>query len=238
LAASGTRRKKTSIRKKDKLANVKVGDIITVDEILGNEEEAPGQVQWLRGKKSPFEMDVLDCRGFALHHMSTSGDAAIAESFVRNMQSNGTEFVGTLPKNPVRMDVSIAFPLDQVKLKDGPVFIASQMEEKWNIYFYDQILYFVRSWTGILVHAAKCEINNGTLKVSSVMTNRESIDERDRTFPFREVFFLIVSHVLGKVFPHPIPAFIEAEEEKIALFSFSQYGRMGLFATEPGYPEA
>jgi hypothetical protein len=120
--------------------------------------------------------------------------------------------------------------LGQIRLKDGPQFVARQMEEKWNIYLFDGILYFVRSWTGLLIHAAQCVVTDEALKVTSIATSKESIDERDRTFAIREIFFLIVSHVLGCVYPHPVPAFIEADEEQIAVFSFSQYGRMGLFA--------
>jgi hypothetical protein len=55
LADKGRRREKPSARKKNKLSNVKVGDIITVDELLGNEVEGPSQLRWLRGKESPFE---------------------------------------------------------------------------------------------------------------------------------------------------------------------------------------
>ena len=73
---------------------MKEGDIITAEELLGNQEEGPSQLQWLRGKESPFGMDVLDCRAFALHQMSTTADATIAESFVHNTASDGTVFIG------------------------------------------------------------------------------------------------------------------------------------------------
>lgn len=233
MSKQSTRQKRSSARRKDELANLKIGDIITVEELLGNQEEGPSQLQWLRGKESPFGMDVLDCRAFALHQMSTTADATIAESFVHSTASDGTVFIGTLPKDPVRIVIPFTFPLGPVELNDGPVFVSRQMEEKWNVYFFDRVLYFVRSWTGILVHAVKCEIKDGTLEVSSIVTSQESIDERDRTFSIREVFFLIVSHVLGRVYPHPVLSFIEAEEDRIALFSFSQYGKMGLFASVP-----
>jgi hypothetical protein len=216
-----------------KLSDLQPGDIITAGELLGTSEEGPAQLRWIRGEDSPFGIDVLDCRAFALHHMSTTASDSIAESFLHNTQSDGTVFVNTLPKNPVRFDIPLAFRLGQVQLNEGAVFVASQMEEKWNIYYFAPILYFVRSWTGMLVHAACCEIKDGTLLVSSIVTNEEFIDIRDRSFPIREVFFLVVSHVLGDVYPHPIPAFIEAKEDLIAQFSFSQYGNMGLFASIP-----
>jgi hypothetical protein len=213
------------------MAKMKVGDIVTTEDLLGGKQTGiPSKLRWLRGKKSPFGMDVLDCRSVALTTMSTSADPAIAESFLRNAKSDGTALIGTLPENPARLDYPLTFQLGEVHLDDGPLFIASQMEEKWNVYLFKGILYFVRSWTGILTYAARCEVTGGTLTVNSIVANEKSIDERDPSFPIRELFFLVVSHVLGHVYPHPVLASVERDEDSIAMFSFSQYGKMGLFA--------
>jgi hypothetical protein len=213
------------------MAKMKVGDIVTTEDLLGGKQTGiPGKLRWLRGKKSPFGMDVLDCRSVVLTYMSTAADPAIAESFLRNTTSDGTAFIGTLPENPARLDYPLTFQLGEVTLKDGPLFVSSHMEEKWNIYLFEGILYFVRSWTGILTYAARCEVSGGTLTVNSVMANEKSVEEHDPSFPIREVFFLVVSHILGHVYPHPVPASVERNDDTIAMFSFSQYGRKGLFA--------
>jgi hypothetical protein len=44
--------------------------------------------------------------------------------------------------------------------------------------------------------------------------------------------FLIVSHVFGREIPHPLPsAYFERSPEDLALFSFSEFGRRGLYGT-------
>ena len=226
------------MKKKNFGGTLKVGDVVTGYDLLGSQENEPGELAWLRGSESPFGMDVLDCRSFALHHVSTTASPAIAESFSRNSKSDGTEFIGKLPQNAVEAKFEYTFPFQKGLLNRGPAFVSTQMEDKWNVYFFDGILYFARSWTGALNHIARCEINGSSLVTKSVMTNKEFIDERDFTFPLREVFFLIVSHVLGTVYPHPVPAFIEMDDEKIALYSFSQYGRRGLFASRADVPRS
>ncbi len=202
-------------------------------------DNVSGDSLWLRGDDSPFGMDVLDCRPMAQSYVLSTADERIADSFAQNTRSNGSEYIGKFPENPVRFDHEFSFTLKDVRIKDGPLFVASCMEEKWNIYYYNHVMYFVRSWTGNLIYAALCNIKDDTLFLSSVVMNEESIDPGDRFFPLREVFFLIVSHVLGNIYPHPVPARIGLDEGKILLFSFSQYGRMGLFASVlPPGPES
>jgi hypothetical protein len=73
-------------------------------------------------------------QAFAFRQMTTTADATTAESFLRNTQSDGTVFIGRLPQHSVQIDISSTIPLGQVQLKDDPVFAATQMEEKWNVY--------------------------------------------------------------------------------------------------------
>ena len=47
----------------------------------------------------------------------------------------------------------------------------------------------------------------------------------------RVVDFLIKSHLYGAVVPHPIPADMPNDVEKLAMYSFAQYGRRGLYAS-------
>ncbi len=218
--------------KKSTLDQLKPGDIISGDDLLGNKHDSmPDELRWLRGKESPFGVDVLDCRAFALNHVSTTANPDVAESFTRNQESDGRSFIGAIPENPLQIDYELTFPLGKIRLSEGPLFVARQMEEKWNVYYFDNILYFVRSWTGVLVHTAGCDIEQGTLRTTSITTNAAHVDERDTAFFIREIRFLIISHVLGMICPHPVPAFIEKDDETIAAYSFSEFGRMGLFAS-------
>ncbi len=142
-----------------------------------------------------------------------------------------------MPDRPIWQDISWEFPLLGVVLKDGPLFLAQQMEDKWDIFRHGEFIYFARSWTGNLVHVARSAERPGLLLINSVATGSEHIDERDQTFFIREVFFLVVSHILGTIYPHPIPLYRGDADESILQFSFSEFGRRGLYATLAGAPE-
>ena len=56
--------------------------------------------------------------------------------------------------------------------RDGPLFVARQMEDKWDIYLYDGHLYFARSWTGELVFRAVIEFAAPQAVLTTVEANR------------------------------------------------------------------
>ena len=59
--------------KKSKFDQLKPGDIITGDDLFGDKpDDVPTELRWLRGKESPFGVDVLDCRAFALNQVDSS----------------------------------------------------------------------------------------------------------------------------------------------------------------------
>ena len=217
--------------------DLKPGDVIGVADMLGiddREADALPPVGWLRGDASPFQLDVFDCRRVALTSVSTTGDTAIAETFSRLRRSDGTEYIGTTPEDPVYFELDLEVPLHGEELRDGPLFKAEQMEDKWDIYRYGDIYYFVRSWTGALIHLAHGHVREGVLSIDGIITASQMIDERDRTFFAREVFFLIVNHALGFEFPHPVPSYRAGDEDSIVQFSFSEFGRKGWYAAVVG----
>jgi hypothetical protein len=168
--------------------------------------------------------------------MTTTEDPEIAETFLRNRSAVGKEYVDEKPEHPIEVDVTYRFELGKTVIANGPLFMAGQMEEKWDIFHYDGVLYFVRSWTGTLAHVAQCRVVDGMLEVSSIVTDASTLDERDVMFFVREVFFLIVSHVLGVVYPHPLMTCLPMDDDSILKFSFSRYGKRGLFASKQGPP--
>ena len=213
------------------------GDIITGADMLGIDDrvaDALPPVGWLRGDASPFPMDVFDCRAAALTHVSMTGDPVIAESFSRLRQSDGTEYIGTTPEDPAYFEIALQIPLHGEELRDGPLFKAEQMEDKWDIYRYGDIYYFVRSWTGTLIHLAHGHVREGVLHIDGIITASQMIDQRDRTFFAREVFFLLFNHVLGIEYPHPMPSYRAGDEDSIVQFSFAEFGRRGWYATVVG----
>ena len=222
--------------------DLKPGDIISSDDILGIDKgvaEALPPVGWLRGAASPFGMDVFDCRAVALTNVSMSGDPAIAESFLRLRRSDGTEYIGTTPEDPAYFELALEVPLHGAELRDGPLFKAEQMEDKWDIYRYGDIYYFERSWTGTLIHLAHGHVREGVLHIDGIITASHMVDERERTFFACEVFFLLFNHALGFEYPHPVPSYRAGDEDSIVRFSFAEFGRRGLYAAMiSGAPES
>jgi hypothetical protein len=222
-----------SAKASDFTDNLHVGDIITGEDILGIDDRAGDTlppVGWLRGAASPFPMDVFDCRAVAMTSVSTTGDPAIVESFTRLRRSDGTEHIGTSPEDPAYVELDLRIPLHGKELREGPLFKAEQMEDKWDIFLYGNMYYFVRSWTGRLMHVAHGHIRDGVLCIDGIITASRLVDERDRTFFAREAFFLLFNHVLGFEYPHPVPSYHAGDEHSIVQFSFAEFGRRGWYA--------
>lgn len=213
------------------------GDIITATDMLGIDStvvDALPPVGWVRGDASPFGMDIFDCRAQTMTMVSMAADPSVAESFARLRGSDGSEYIGTSPEDPAFFEIELLVPLQGQVLRDGPLFKAEQMEDKWDIYRYGNMYYFVRSWTGTLVHVAHGRVREGVLCIDGIVTASQMIDERDRAFFACEVYFLLVNHVLGFAYPHPVPTYRADDEETIVRFSFSEFGRRGWYATVAG----
>lgn len=52
-------------------------------------------------------------------------------------------------------------------------FVAQTMEDRWNIFFKDPWLNFVRSWTGFCIYKVRIEKNGAEYKVTKVLINRD-----------------------------------------------------------------
>ena len=105
-----------------------------------------------------------------------------------------------------------------------------EMEDKWDIYFHEDHLYFARSWTGNLIYRADCKVVGHYLIVSSILAMDEFTFKDDR-YAVRAVDFLIKSHLLRMEVPHPLPAIGTDDVRQIVMFSFSEFGRWASFAT-------
>lgn len=211
------------------LDKMKVGDVIT----LGNEKEAEVKYDsvWIEATENPFKIRIFDCREYALKMISTTQNSDVARQFIESRNSDGTEFIGKFPENGVKIEVNLNFDTEGKQLADGPVFKATTMEEKWDIYKYANFLFFVRSWTGELVYFTNYIPTQKGFKVDVIVVNDTKIDEEDPHFELKVVEFLIHSYVLGYPVPHPIPKVLEDHENIILNYSFSMFGNRGLYAS-------
>ena len=216
----------TTMSKSD-LEKMKVGDIIT----LGNQEKTEYESKWIKANDNPFNMEIFDCREYAINMVSTTLNLEVANKFLELRKNDGKEYIGHFPENGVKCEVDLNYDNGGKQLPEGIVFKAKQMEEKWDIYKYANFLYFVRSWTGELVYFSNYVPSQKGFKVDLIVLDDSKIEEEDPFFEFRVVEFLIHSHIIGLSVPHPIPKSLENNPESILGYSFSMFGNRGYFAS-------
>lgn len=205
----------------------------TPDEDTSHEQSADTRVlpRWLArdDPANPFNVEGFDCAVFVNSLMATTFDTKIAESFLSLRHTIGAEHTGKLPEQAVEVPCNLRYEY-QGEVADGILFKASEMEEKWDIYLYDNRLYFSRSWTGTLSFVAEMS-TTGTEIVINRIWAAGAAEETDNPMAVQQVDFLIKSHLFRRAVPHPLPQNIPGEPEAVGLYSFSQYGRGCCFAT-------
>jgi hypothetical protein len=187
------------------------------------------KLAWLDKTSNPFGVRCLDCRIFSRSMLSTTKDPNVAAQFSALRKSTGTQYIGTLPPNVVTVRCDLSYPHNG-QSKDGPLFTAEVMEDKWDIFLYDGYLCFVRSWTGDLVFRAKISFTMSQANITVIDANAQ-VASQNSAYIVQQVDFLIKSHLYKREVPHPLPADLPNEIQPIALYSFSQYGRWASFAT-------
>ncbi len=116
--------------------------------------------------------------------------------------------------------------------------MAQLMEDLWNVFLFDDHLYFTRSWTGLIRYRAKLLFRAGALFVTEVETsqtrphNDPYCNLGDEELPVRQVDFLIKALLYRLQAPAPLPRGLSEEKPgAIALFSLTEYGRWGSYPT-------
>lgn len=186
-------------------------------------------VRWVSASDNPFGVDLLDCRSFSQSMVAVTQDPKVAESYATLRGSSGAQYRGRAPEDSTTCDCDLRYP-HKGDTRDGPIFKAEDMEDKWDIYLYDGHLYFARSWTGELEYRANIVFRDNGATVIAVEARRGLV-ESDPSYPIAAVDYLIRSHLYRQPVPHPLPKSSGQDPRQLALFSFSQYGRHGLFGT-------
>ena len=188
-----------------------------------NEVLAP--LGWIEATKNPFGIRLLDIRSLTFTLTSTTADMQIAMRFDALRSSDGQEHRGSTPSGFVETDCNLTYPTLGTP-HDGPLFKARAMEDKWDIYLYDGYLYFARSWTGDLQFRAKIDSVAQGSRISRIESR-----ERNKPLSVQQVDFLVKSHLLKQQVPSPLPPELPDDPQRIAIYSFSLFGRWASYAT-------
>jgi hypothetical protein len=187
------------------------------------------QLAWLEPDQNPFGLRVLDCRPFSTTMISATLDPNVAARFNQLRSSSGEEHRGRHPEDALAARCDLAYPFNG-ESRDGPLFVARQMEDKWDIYLYDGHLYFARSWTGELVFRAAIQFKEKEAVITEIEASRPEVMD-DPDLGVRMVDFLMKTHLYRKEAPHPLPRDYPDDKRAIAVYSFSQFGRWAFYGS-------
>jgi hypothetical protein len=182
--------------------------------------------RWLAPSENPWGISVLDCSYSANNSLSTTKSPEIAMRYAELRHFRGEGLAANVKQALATIPCSLTYKIDG-QPSNGPVFKSQAMEEKWDIYLDAQTLFFCRSWGGELIYRAAVRFAPASLDISCV----ELCYPADEKAAVGNVDFLIKTHCLSAIALHPLPADAGRNAEKLALFSFSAYGRMGLYGT-------
>ena len=186
------------------------------------------RLEWLAADANPFGVRVLDCQPM-VNGMPAIQEPAAAARFAELRSLDGTSLREQHPEDPILIACALQLPFAR-PASEGVVFRAEVMEDRWDLFLIEGWLYFVRSWSGQLVYRASVRFEPGRAFVRAIEAPGEAAHE-DPAFCVREVDYLIKSHALEAMVPHPLPAGLPSDPKQIALFSFSRHGRRGCLAT-------
>src|SRR4051812_1265160 len=117
---------------------------------------------------------------------------------------------------------------DAEKMMRG--LVPEAMEDKWFVYFFEDWLYFHRSWTGACIYAVRLESSSASVRVvdSWVSGDPQQYRADDLAYDRKLVAFLIDALLLGK--PAEFPRAADTPQETSAIYQYHIVGR--------SYPEA
>lgn len=210
------------------------------DESENDSEEF--DLKWLEPEESGFNIRVLDCRPFTETRVAFAAEEQNAITFLSTRDSGGEHHRGKSPENACSFSCDLSYPINALiysqitnrsfetrDLPEGKLFSAAEMEEKWDVYYFDKYFYFVRSWTDKIAYRARAVEEGLYLNITEIEYDGEKTEDED--YHLRGVDYLLKTFVIGLTVPHPVPADVENTPESIALFSFSFAGRHAKFAS-------
>ena len=180
-------------------------------------------------EKNPFNKRILDIRSLTQTMLAFTKDQSVAALFGKLRQSKGEEFIGSKPADAETLNTSLVYPHNGAKLA-GAVYKAKCMEDKWDIYGWNDVIYFTRSWTGEVVYKAFLKLTDTELAIYKIEYCLDTFNKGDVSLAVNDVHFLMMTLALGRIYPHKIPKSISVEKE-IALYSFAKFGHNCWYAT-------
>jgi len=180
-------------------------------------------------EENPYNKRILDIRSLTQTMVSTTTNKSVAEMFNRQRHSIGEELIGCEIQGCQTINAELVYNHNGTKLA-GATYKAEAMEDKWDIYGWNDVIYFTRSWTGELVYKAFINITETNLKIYKIEFSPNNYTQDDISIVVNTVHFLMMTLALKNVYPHKVPKTIIADKD-IAIYSYSLFGRNSWYAT-------
>jgi hypothetical protein len=177
------------------------------------------------GPENPFGIRVLDCRPLTWHVVATTKDKSVAERYNCLRHSDGKDLIRSPINDSVRCPVSLKFPHNGAAL-NGIVFKADSMDVKWDIYIYNSIFLFARSWTGELCYRAVAAVGPSEIHITEI-----ECSSSEAKIAAAHVYFLMGTHAMRRVLPHRLPEGTPEDPMTMATLSFNLFGKFGCYAS-------
>src|SRR5262245_19408709 len=187
------------------------------------------EIHWIEPADNPWGVRVLDVRPVTLTMLSMSSDPRAAGNAVSFGQDDGRSFIGTPPRVSRVTAASLTFPIDRM-LADGVLFVPSEMEHKWALFFHNGEIICVRSWRREVVLVARVDADRQMARVTEIRGTFAGEDE-DPDLTVRLFDCLIRSHTLNMAYPVPLPPAMDADPKAAALWCMSIFGNRAVCAT-------
>ena len=186
-------------------------------------------LNWIEAADSPWGVRVLDVRPVTLTMRSASADPQCAANAISFRQDDGTSFIGEAPPARRIAQASLRFPIDRI-LAEGVLFVPTEMEHKWALFYHREQVICVRSWLRKVQVVARVEQRHDHIEITEVRGTFVA-EEEEPEFTIRLLDYLLRSHALDTVYPAPLPAGMESDPQAAAMWCMSMFGNRALIAT-------
>ncbi|MFN0054878.1 MAG: ankyrin repeat domain-containing protein [Planctomycetales bacterium] len=207
-----------------------------IKRLFGRKDENAPQtknVPWIEAADNPWGVRVLDVRPVTLTILSLSANPQCAANAVSFSQDDGSSFIGEAPPARRVAEGSLRFPIDRM-LADGVLFVPSEMEHKWALFYHRGEILCVRSWLRQVRVVAHVERRHDHVEITQAR-GTFGVEEEEPAFTIRILDYLLRSHALNAEYPAPLPAGMESDPHAAAMWCMSMFGNRALFATPDSF---
>ena len=187
------------------------------------------EIRWIEPADNPWGVRLLDVRPVTEGMLSTSSDPDCAANALSFLHDDGSGFAGMEPNSSRMVSARLRYRIDET-LADGALFIPTSMEHKWALFYRDNRILVVRSWTRELFVTVEVVTRPDEIEITAIRGDLVEQDE-DPAFKIRVLDYMMRSHALKMVYPTPLPPELDQHPHEAVLWCFQGFGNRALFAT-------